>query len=97
MGQPAARLTDLHVCPKVDPGPTPHVGGPILSGWPTVLIGKLAAARQTDQVFCVPGAAQIMKGSTTVRIGKQPAARIGDPTQHGGTIVKGWPTVLIGG
>jgi uncharacterized Zn-binding protein involved in type VI secretion len=97
MGQPAARLTDMHVCPKVEPGPVPHVGGPILSGFPTVLIGKLPAARQTDQAFCAPGPAQIVKGSTTVRIGKQPAARIGDPTQHGGNIVAGLPTVLIGG
>ncbi len=26
-----------------------------------------------------------------------PAARMGDPTSHGGTIVLGMPTVLIGG
>ena len=98
MGQPAARLMDLHVCPKVDPGPTPHVGGPILPPCCiTVLIGKLPAARQTDQAFCVPGTAQIIKGSATVNIGKLPAARMGDPTAHGGVIVKGWPTVLIGG
>ena len=27
----------------------------------------------------------------------QPAARMGDPTAHGGSIVLGFPTVLIGG
>jgi uncharacterized Zn-binding protein involved in type VI secretion len=27
----------------------------------------------------------------------KPAARLGDPTAHGGTIVAGYPTVLIGG
>ncbi len=27
----------------------------------------------------------------------KPAARMGDPTVHGGTIVVGFPTVLIGG
>ncbi len=27
----------------------------------------------------------------------KPAARMGDPTAHGGTIVLGFPTVLIGG
>jgi len=27
----------------------------------------------------------------------QPAARMGDPTSHGGSIVVGFPTVLIGG
>ena len=28
--QPAARVTDMHTCPMVYPGPKPHVGGPIL-------------------------------------------------------------------
>jgi uncharacterized Zn-binding protein involved in type VI secretion len=37
-------------------------------------------------------------GSTTVLIGGQPAARLGDLTAHGGTIVgPGCPTVMIGG
>jgi uncharacterized Zn-binding protein involved in type VI secretion len=35
-------------------------------------------------------------GSFTVLIGGQPAARMGDLTAHGGTIVMGFPTVLIG-
>jgi uncharacterized Zn-binding protein involved in type VI secretion len=35
-------------------------------------------------------------GSTTVLIGSMPAARMGDPTGHGGVIVLGCPTVLIG-
>jgi uncharacterized Zn-binding protein involved in type VI secretion len=30
-------------------------------------------------------------------IGKKPAARIGDTTAHGGVIVVGAPTVMIGG
>lgn len=30
-------------------------------------------------------------------IGGKPAARMGDTTAHGGTIVSGCPTVLIGG
>ena len=33
----------------------------------------------------------------TVMIGGKPAARMGDSTAHGGTIVMGCPTVLIGG
>jgi uncharacterized Zn-binding protein involved in type VI secretion len=36
-------------------------------------------------------------GSTTVLIGGMPAARMGDPTVHGGSIVLGCPTVMIGG
>ena len=48
MGQPAARLTDMHVCPMVT-GMVPHVGGPIPApGCPTVLIQGLPAARVGD-------------------------------------------------
>lgn len=36
-------------------------------------------------------------GSASVLIGGLPAARMGDPTAHGGRIVTGCPTVLIGG
>ena len=97
MGQPAARVTDMHTCP-LSTGPVPHVGGPILPpGCPTVLIGKLPAARVTDMAVCVGPPDTIAKGSTTVMIGKLPAARIGDQTAHGGVIVVGLPTVLIGG
>jgi uncharacterized Zn-binding protein involved in type VI secretion len=39
----------------------------------------------------------IVKGSMTVLVGALPAARILDLTVHGGTIVTGLPTVLIGG
>jgi uncharacterized Zn-binding protein involved in type VI secretion len=39
----------------------------------------------------------IVKGSATVLIGGKPAARLGDLTAHGGTIVQGQPTVMIGG
>jgi hypothetical protein len=38
----------------------------------------------------------VAKGSPTVLIGNMPAARIGDNTAHGGVIVMGCPTVLIG-
>lgn len=97
MGQPASRITDMHVCPAFT-GPVPHVGGPILPpGCPTVLIGKLPAARATDKAVCVGPPDTIVKGSATVLIGKMPAARIGDNCAHGGVIVLGMPTVLIGG
>jgi uncharacterized Zn-binding protein involved in type VI secretion len=35
-------------------------------------------------------------GSPTVLIGNLMAARLGDPTVHGGVIVLGCPTVMIG-
>ena len=99
MPQPAARVSDMHVCPMVTPAvpPVPHVGGPILPpGYPTVLIGGLPAARVGDMAVCVGPPDVIVMGAFTVLIGGQPAARMGDMTAHGGTIVLGLPTVLIG-
>lgn len=95
---PAARVSDMHTCPMVSPGPVPHVGGPILPpGCPTVIIGGMPAARFSDMAVCVGPVDVIAKGSATVQIGFLPAARIGDPTAHGGVIVMGCPTVMIGG
>lgn len=95
---PAARLTDMHTCPMVNPGPVPHVGGPISGpGVPTVLIGGIPAAVVGDMCVCVGPPDTIAKGSGTVMIGGKPSARMGDSTAHGGVIVVGLPTVMIGG
>jgi uncharacterized Zn-binding protein involved in type VI secretion len=97
MSQPAARVTDMHTCPMVT-GVVPHVGGPIMPpGCPTVLIGGMPAARMGDMCTCTGPPDTIAKGSATVLIGNMPAARMGDQTAHGGVIVAGCPTVLIGG
>lgn len=99
MGQPAARVGDMHVCPMVTPGvpPIPHVGGPILPpGGITVLIGGMPAAVVGNMCVCVGPPDSIVKGSLGVFICGMPAARMGDMTAHGGTIVVGFPTVLIG-
>ncbi len=94
---PAARLTDMHVCPMVTVL-VPHVGGPIVGpGAPTVLIGSMPAAVVGDMVTCVGPPDTIVKGSATVMIGGKPAARMGDTTAHGGTIILGCFTVMIGG
>ena len=93
----AARLTDMHVCPMVT-GVVPHVGGPILPPCcPTVIIGMLPAARVGDMALCVGPPDVIAQGSSSVMIGYMPAARIMDMTVHGGMIVMGCPTVIIGG
>jgi len=93
---PAARLTDMHVCPMFT-ALVPHVGGPIVApGAPNVLIGFLPAARMTDMVTCVGPPDMIMMGSPTVLINFMMAARMGDPTVHGGVIVLGFPMVEIG-
>ena len=91
MGKPAARLTDLHTCPL----PT-HVGGPIIRGSTNVLIGGLPAATIGDQCTCIGPPDVIIWGSMSVFINGKPAARMGDNTVHGGIIVGGCPTVLIG-
>ena len=57
----------------------------------------MPAAVLGDNVTCVGPPATIIKGSATVLIGGKPAARMGDSTAHGGTLVLGFPTVLIGG
>jgi uncharacterized Zn-binding protein involved in type VI secretion len=93
---PAARVTDMHVCPMVT-AVVPHVGGPIVLGCFTVLIGGMPAARMGDMCICVGPPDVIALGSSTVMIGGQPAARMGDITAHGGPIVVGCPTVIIGG
>jgi uncharacterized Zn-binding protein involved in type VI secretion len=86
----------MHTCPMASP--TPHVGGPILPpGFPQVLIGGLPAARAGDPCTCAGPPDVIVAGSSSVLIGGQPAARMGDLTAHGGVIVAGYPTVLIGG
>jgi len=100
MGMPAARTSDMHVCPMVTPGvpPIPHVGGPILPPCSVnVLTGKLPQARVSDQAVCVGPPDVIVKGSTTVLVNSLPAARVGDTAAHGGTIAVGCFTVLIGG
>ena len=65
----------------------------------------MPASRLTDMHVCpmvtgiIPhvGGPIVAPGCPTVLIGKLPAARLGDLTAHGGTIVLGYPMVLIGG
>jgi uncharacterized Zn-binding protein involved in type VI secretion len=71
-GMPAARLSDMHMCPMVTPGlpPIPHVGGPVTLGSPMVLIGGMPAARMGDMLVCVGPPDSIMMGCLTVLIGE---------------------------
>ncbi len=97
MGKPCSRVGDMHVCPMIT-GIVPHVGGPILPpGGIPVLVGGMACARVTDMAVCVGPPDVIALGSMTVLVVKMPCARIGDMTAHGGAIVVGLPTVLVGG
>ena len=47
---PAARISDMHTCPMVNPGPVPHVGGPDISGSPNVITGYMPQADRKSVV-----------------------------------------------
>jgi uncharacterized Zn-binding protein involved in type VI secretion len=90
----------MHTCPMVNPGlpPPPHVGGPISGpGAPTVIIGGMPGAVLGDIAICAGPPDSCIMGSTTVFLAGKPAVRMGDPTAHGGVVVAGLPTVMIGG
>ena len=77
--------------------------GLITSGASQVLINSFPAARVTDKHSCLmpPTAgphptSTIVKGSGTVQIQGQAAARIGDSVGCGATIVTGSLDVIIG-
>lgn len=95
MGQPAATLNCYHTCPDKT-GSTDHVGGPVIAGSSNVMMGALPVARVGDKLVCRGPNDTIAKGSSSVTINGQAAARVGDMTAHGGTIVVGNPTVIIG-
>lgn len=86
---PAARITDLHNCPR-------HGKAPLAVGESTVLIGNQPAARVGDALACDGAKDLVSQGEPTVLIGNQDAARLGDPTEHGGILIEGCPSVLIG-
>jgi uncharacterized Zn-binding protein involved in type VI secretion len=90
----AARVGDKHCCHEA--GPVPHVGGEILDGCATVLIGEESAARVGDRAHCSGGAPDVIAaGELTVLIEERPAARLGDATA-GGHVTSGLTTVQIG-
>lgn len=97
MTMPAARVSDNHVCPMVT-GVVPHVGGPISTpGGPTVLICSMPSATIGSIAICVGPPDTVIKGSGTVLTCGKPQARMTDSCAHGGLIVVGAPTVLVGG
>jgi uncharacterized Zn-binding protein involved in type VI secretion len=57
----------------------------------------MPAARATDMAVCSGPPDVLLPGSSTVLIAGMPAVRLGDSTAHGGSVVAGLPTVLIGG
>lgn len=88
---PAARLGDLHTCPKMPPG------GAIIAGASSVMFEGKPAARLNDACACADGPSHVGTASRSVTIEGQPAARVGDTTCHHGVILPpGATTVSIG-
>src|SRR5262245_44123295 len=61
-------VADTHICPLVD-GVKPHVGGKVLVGSTTVLIGGMPAARMGDSIVEAGAPNTIAAGATNVLIG----------------------------
>lgn len=95
-GKPVSLLGDHHVCPMVNPGPVPHVGGPVVDpGQGIVRIAGRPVAVVGGKTLCVgvPCSDAITSGSAIVRIAGKPVTRLGDSTSHGGKLVVGIPFV----
>ena len=85
----------MHVCPQVDPGPKPHVGGPVSSaGQSLVTFNGVPLAVEGGDCTCtgMPGPDCMSKGSGLVKINGRGVMRLGDSTEHGGTLTMGTPT-----
>ncbi len=96
MSKPVTLLTHMHVCPMVDPGPRPHVGGPVVStGQKFVCVEGVPIATVGDACTCtgVPTTATITGGSSIASINGKKVARMGDACQHGGKLVQGIPWI----
>jgi uncharacterized Zn-binding protein involved in type VI secretion len=92
----AARLTDAHSCPLTVPAT--HVGGVIVGPCvASVVIEYRDAATERSTCACGLGPPnRIAKGSASVFINRKGAARMGDPTTHGGVVTSGCPNVSFG-
>ena len=66
-------------------------------GMPAARIGDMHVCPLVTGLVPHVGGPVLPPGGITVLIGGMPAARVGDMTVHGGVIVVGAPTVIIGG
>lgn len=89
MGKPAVRIGDPVTCPK--PGHGPNT---VETGSPNVLFDGIPAARGGDRCSC--GNVLTTQLSSTVLINGSPAAVVGCQGDHGGVVIGGSGTVVIG-
>jgi uncharacterized Zn-binding protein involved in type VI secretion len=91
-GRPVSLKGHNHTCPACDPGPKPHVGGPVTSTQQSfVTVDGIPVATVGDTCLCtgVPTDDTITGGSSLVSIEGKKIARFGDPCGHGGKLVQG--------
>ncbi|WLS05199.1 PAAR domain-containing protein [Shinella oryzae] len=90
--QPVSLKGHMHVCPACDPGPRPHIGGPVVSTRQAfVTVNGIPIATVGDTCLCtgVPTTDTITGGSSIATIDGRKIARVGDPCGHGGRLVQG--------
>jgi uncharacterized Zn-binding protein involved in type VI secretion len=63
---------------------------------PAARVGNMHTCPMVTGVVPHVGGPILPPGCPTVLIGGVPAARMGDTTAHGGSIIVGFPTVMIG-
>jgi uncharacterized Zn-binding protein involved in type VI secretion len=92
VGRPVTLKGHIHICPMVDPGPRPHVGGPVVQvSQNFVCVEGVPIATVGDRCVCtgVPTTAGISRGSSVAKINGKKIARVGDACEHGGTLIQG--------
>lgn len=97
--QPVTLKGHVHVCPMIDPGPKPHVGGPVIWTQQSFLtVAGVPVATVDDSLLCtgVPTTSdKITGGSTVASIEGKKIARLGDNCAHGGKLVEGVPWITF--
>ncbi len=93
VGRPVTLKGHMHVCPMIDPGPKPHIGGPVISTQQSfVTVEGVSVATVGDSLLCtgVPTTSdKITSGSIVAFIEGRRVARVGDSCAHGGKLVEG--------
>jgi uncharacterized Zn-binding protein involved in type VI secretion len=93
VASPVTLKGHMHVCPMVDPGPRPHVGGPVMQvSQNFVCVEGVPIATVGDKCLCtgVPTTSDgITSGSSVAKINGRKVARLGDACSHGGRLVQG--------
>lgn len=92
----ASLLGHYHTCPKIEPGPVPHIGGPITSGQSLCTVNEKPVAIVGDTCACQVGSSDtIVSGSNAMTINGKLVAIVGSTTTHGGIIIEGDPALTI--